>query len=329
VAIDEPSPRTRETGGLSHAMILTAGLGTRLHPLTMVRAKPAVPVAGEPIIRRIARWLAGHGVTEIVCNLHHRPETIAAVLGDGSDLAVRVRYSWEQPLVLGTAGGPRQARPIVGADTFLLVNGDTLTDLELAPLLDAHRRTGARVTLALVPHHEPPRYGGVRLDGEGRFAGVAPRGDTNGSWHFIGVQVVSADVYQSLPAGQPAHSIGGLYDELARNDRGAVRGYISEAMSWDIGSVSEYWTTSWAFIDTEGTHASAHGDRVRIDPTARVSHSILWDDVEVSRDAWVEDCIVTDGVIVPAGARYRAAILVRGNDDQRGGAPVSVFPLSM
>src|SRR6185503_2747497 len=85
------------------AMVLSAGLGTRLRPLTDVRAKPAIPVAGVPMIRRILAWLTGHGVREVVVNLHHRPESIAAVLGDGSDLGARVRYSWEQPIVLGAA----------------------------------------------------------------------------------------------------------------------------------------------------------------------------------------------------------------------------------
>ena len=124
------------------AMILTAGLGTRLRPLTDVRAKPAIPVAAEPMVRRIARWLAAGGVTDIVLNLHHLPETIAAVMGDGSDLSVRVRYSWEQPVLLGAAGGPRQALEIVGAETFLLINGDTLTDLDLTALADAHLEQG-------------------------------------------------------------------------------------------------------------------------------------------------------------------------------------------
>src|SRR6266705_2339360 len=99
------------------ALVLTAGLGTRLRPLTNVRAKPAIPVAGEPMICRIIAWLASRGGTDLVLNLHHRPDTIAAVVGDGADLGARVRYSWEQPVVLGSAGGPRQALPIVGAET--------------------------------------------------------------------------------------------------------------------------------------------------------------------------------------------------------------------
>src|SRR5579863_10125505 len=99
------------------ALVLTAGLGTRLRPLTTVRAKPAIPVAGVPLIRRIVAWLASQRVTHLVLNLHHLPETLTRVVGDGGDLGVRVRYSWEQPRVLGSAGGPRLALPIVGRST--------------------------------------------------------------------------------------------------------------------------------------------------------------------------------------------------------------------
>src|SRR5262245_32122802 len=146
---------------IRHALVLTAGLGTRLRPLTDVRAKPAIPVGGEPMVRRIIRWLVSHGVTELVLNLHHRPETITAVVGDGSDLGARVRYSWEQPVVLGSGGGPRVALPLVAADPFFIVNGDTLTDVDLTRVADAHAKSGATVTLALVPNREFDRYGGV------------------------------------------------------------------------------------------------------------------------------------------------------------------------
>src|ERR1700681_369815 len=132
---------------IRHALVLAAGLGMRLRPLTTVRAKPAIPVAGDPIARRIVRWLAGGGVAKLVVNLHHLPETIARVLGDGSDLGARVRYSWEQPVVLGSAGGPRLALPIIGVDTFFLVNGDTLADVNLDELATAHAASGASVTL--------------------------------------------------------------------------------------------------------------------------------------------------------------------------------------
>src|SRR5207249_11606734 len=146
----------------SHALVLTAGLGTRLRPLSDVRAKPAIPVAGEPIVRRIIAWLAANGVADLVLNLHHRPDTLTAVVGDGSDLAVRVRYSWEQPVVLGSAGGPRQALPLLATDRFFIINGDTLTDVDPRAVMRAHDAAHGLVTLALVPNREPQRYGGVQ-----------------------------------------------------------------------------------------------------------------------------------------------------------------------
>src|SRR5437660_2817208 len=115
----------------STAMVLSAGLGTRLRPLTLVRAKPAVPVGREPLIRRIGRWVADAGVANLVVNLHHLPASLAAALGDGTDLGLSARYSWEQPLVLGSAGGISLALDLLGADPFLIVNGDTLTNVAI------------------------------------------------------------------------------------------------------------------------------------------------------------------------------------------------------
>jgi mannose-1-phosphate guanylyltransferase len=299
------------TDPIRHALVLTAGLGTRLRPLTDVRAKPAIPVAGEPIVRRIIAWLAAHGVTEIVLNLHHRPETLTAVVGDGADLSVRVRYSWE-PRILGSAGGPRQALPIVGADPFLVVNGDTLTDVDLAGLRAAHAGSGAVVTLALVPNQEFERYGGVLLDGDGRVTGFVRRGPSAaGSYHYVGVQMAHAAAFDEVRPGEPASSIGGAYDALMAARPGSVRGFVSDAAFWDVGTTDDYWRTSRAFAARGPTADLGVGRRARIDPTARISRSILWDDVRVDAEAVIEDCIVTDGVSVAAGAVHRHEILIR------------------
>jgi NDP-sugar pyrophosphorylase family protein len=282
---------------VTHALVLAAGLGSRLRPLTSVRAKPAIPVGGEPIARRIIRWLAGHGVREVVLNLHHLPQTLTGVVGDGLDLGATVRYSWEQPVVLGTAGGPRQALPLIGADTFFLVNGDTLTDVDVEAAADAHQRSNALVTLALVPNAAFTRYGGVLVDAGGGVTGFVGRGPAaRGSFHLIGVQVVSAEAFTSVPIGTPASSIGGLYDELIRRHPGSVRGFVAEAGFFDIGTVADYWATSLAFS------------------TAPSRRTIVWDDVEIPDDSVVEDCIVTDGVRVPPGRVYRRQILLRGPD---------------
>jgi NDP-sugar pyrophosphorylase family protein len=299
---------------LAHALVLTAGLGTRLQPLTRVRAKPAVPVAGEPIVRRIIRWLARQNVTELTLNLHHLPQTLAARVGDGSDIGARVRYSWEQPEVLGSAGGPRRALPMIGNDTFFLINGDTMTDLALEPLAEAHRQSGALVTMALVPNREPNRYGGVVLTADGSFSGFAGRGrDAIDSYHFIGVQVAHASAFSTIPDSRVAN-VHSLYEGLSASKPGCVRGHLCEAAFWDIGTPADYWTTNATFLGGESPE-DAYGDHVSIDPTAQVTRSILWDDVEIQGRAVVEDCIVTDGVTVRAGSTYRNSILLRDGDE--------------
>jgi NDP-sugar pyrophosphorylase family protein len=234
------------------ALVLAAGLGTRLRPLTDVCAKPAILVAGEPLIRRIVRWLAAHDVNDLVVNLHYLPHTITAVLGDGSDLSVRVRYSWEQPRILGSAGGPRLALDIIGVDTFIIVNGDTLTDLNVRALVDAHRRSDALVTLALVPNREPEKYGGAVMTADGTVTSFPARGaSAKGSYHFIGAQMVHAEAFRQLAAGQPARSIGGLYDALIAARPGSIRGYVSDAAFWDIGTAEDYARTSAEFEKLE------------------------------------------------------------------------------
>ena len=297
---------------IRQALVLTAGLGTRLRPLTDVRAKPAMPVAGEPMIRRIAAWLVSKGVDDLVLNLHHRPETLTACLGDGRDLGARVRYSWELPRILGSAGGPRLARPIVGAGTFFIVNGDTLTDVDLAQLADSHAASGALVTLALVPNREFLHYGGVRLDAAGRVTGFVGRGPVAaGSYHYVGVQLVEGRVFDGVPPGEAARSIGGVYDPFIASQPGSIRGVVSNAMFYDVGTPADYWRTSQAFAAAEGT---------------RFTNAILWDDVTVGAGAQLDECIVTDGVTVAAGSRHRREILVRGEDGQTIVSPLNLEP---
>ena len=295
----------------SHALLLTAGLGTRLRPLTDVRAKPAIPVAGEPMIRRIIRGLAAHGVDDIVLNLHHLPHTLTAAVGDGRDLGVHARYSWEQPRILGSAGGPRLAAPIVGARDFWIINGDTISDVDLTALEAAHRAAHARVTLALVVNHEFLRYGGVLLDGAGRVTAFVRRGPAaEGSYHYIGVQIVDSRVFDALPPGEPASSIGGVYDRLIADQPAAMHGFVCDASFFDVGTAADYWRTSQHFAEAA---SPAVGRGARIAPSARVSRSILWDDVQVEPGASLDECIVTDGVVVPAGAAHARQILTMRN----------------
>ena len=294
---------------------MSAGLGTRLHPLTLVRAKPAIPVAGEPMIRRIIRGLVASGVNRLTLNLHHLPHTVTRVVGDGSDLGAQVRYSWEQPLVLGTAGGPRNALDIIGAEHFFVVNGDTLTDVSLDDLARAHESTASLVTLALVPNTAPLRYGGLHVSSDGAVTGVAPRGASAvGSFHFLGVQAVAREAFAGAAAGQPMNSIGGLYDTLMKNRPGSVRGFVTQASFWDVGTIADYWTTSIAFAERDDVRPPAATPS--IPSSATVTGSILRDDVKIGERATLDECIVTDHVRVPPGARYRRVVLTQPSADE-------------
>ena len=289
------------------ALILTAGLATRMRPLSEVRAKGALPVAGEPLIRRILRWLRGNGVTDAVINLHHQPQTLTAVLGDGSDLGVRIRYSWEDP-VLGSAGGPRRALRLLDASQFLIVNGDTLTDLELAPVIAAHRQSAALVTMAVVPNREPEKHSGLAVDASGSVIGVVRRGSAEPSQHFFGVQVVNAEAFATVPEGIPYETVAQLYPALTAARPGSVRVFHATAEYLDIGTPSDYLATSLLLTGRE-RRATSTGARVRIAADARVERSILWDDVVVEEGVMVKECVITDGVRVPADTSWHGVTM--------------------
>ena len=123
------------------AMVLAAGLGLRMRPLTLLRAKPVLPVLNRPLLEWTMIRLARAGVTDAVVNLHHLPETVTAVLGSGRRFGLRIRYSREST-ILGTGGGPRAVREVFGDEPLLLVNGDVLFDLDLRRLLTVHRTCG-------------------------------------------------------------------------------------------------------------------------------------------------------------------------------------------
>jgi NDP-sugar pyrophosphorylase family protein len=291
-------------------MVLTAGLGTRLGPLSEVRAKPALPVAGVPLAGRILRWLAAGGVRAAVLNLHHRPETITASIGDGGAFGVRVRYSWERA-ILGSAGGPARALPLLDADRFFLVNGDTLTDLDLAALAARHLATGAGATMAVIANPDPLHYGGVVLDHDGCVTGFTPPGPANRGWHFIGVQAVDASLFAPLDPDAPSDTVNGVYREAIARNPGAVRGFITGASFSDIGTAADYLATCLALGGHEGLGETLLGARSAIGARARVSRSVLWDDVTVGDDAVLDECVVADGVAVPAGARAARRVLTR------------------
>ena len=322
------------------ALVLTAGLATRLRPLSFVRAKAALPVAGEPLVRRILRNLRAAGVTDAVLNVHHLPHTLTRRVGDGADLGMRIRYSWEMP-VLGSAGGPRHALPLLAGpgpgsqvpgsgvpgpgsvpgsgsgsgSTFLIVNGDTLTDADIGAVVADHARSGALVTMAVIPNTEPEKYGGVIVDADGIVAGFVRRGSTERSYHFIGVQVAEAEAFAALPDNTPHESVAALYPALMAARRGAVRAHVCNAEFMDIGTPADYLRTALLLRERdasvgEGPDPSRpqrnfeQGARSTIAESARIDNSILWDDVKVGEGVMLRECVVTDGASVPGDTSW-------------------------
>ena len=300
---------------LPTTLVLAAGLGTRLRPLTFCRAKAAVPVAGVPLICRQLERLVKQGVQNVVVNLHHRPHTITKAIGHGLSSGCNVRFSWE-PVILGSAGGPRHALPLLDR-RFILVNGDTLCDVNLEDLLHTHLRQEARVTLSVTKNPAPSRYGGVITDQEGWVREFVPAGDTRQSWHFVGVQVAEASVFSSLVDGEPATSIGGLYNQLLAYGQQIATHRVS-GQFFDIGTPADYLATNQALSGTEAKSQLFVGARPSVDPTALVTKSVLWDDVVVGPNCIITSCVLTDGVSLPAGTVLdRQAVIQLPSDSQR------------
>ncbi len=288
------------------ALILAAGTGTRLDPVTRLVAKPAVPLAGRTLIERVIAWLAAAEVRDLVINLHHRPETIAAVVGDGSTLGVSVQYSWERT-ILGSAGGPRHALPLLG-DTFLIVNGDTLVDFSLAAMMARHRESNADVTVAVIPNPRPDHYHGLELAADDRVTGFVLRGSGRPSWHFVGVQAARASVFAGLADNVPAETVTGIYRDLVATRPGALRGYRVDTNFLDVGTPADYLE---AAVRLSGPAANAIETGATIARDARVTQSVVWADASIAAGATIDRSVVTSGVHVPAGFAAARAVLLR------------------
>lgn len=291
---------------LPPALVLTAGFGTRLAPLTDLRAKPAVPVAGKSFIFRLLQWLSAQGVSSAVLNLHHRPDTITRCIGHGTNVGLAVRYSWE-PTILGTAGGPRRALPLLG-NRFFVINGDTLTGVDLHAITKEHNTRGAQVTLAVTTNPNPDRYGGVVVNNRGYVQGFVRPGQHTHS-HFLGVQLVEASVFGCVSETLPTASIGGLYDTLISKQSNAVYAHPVSASFFDVGTPRDYMATSLAIAKADGLTSLPLGKGSKVDVSASVIRTAIWDDVIIEAGCRVSDCVITDGVRLPKNTHCERQVI--------------------
>jgi mannose-1-phosphate guanylyltransferase len=188
-----------------NAMILAAGKGTRLYPMTETLAKPMVPIGGRPVLEHTVRWLRDHGIRRVAVNLHHRPESVSGHFGDGSRFGVEIRYS-DEPELLGTAGGVKRLESFF-EDPFLVVYGDVLTDLDLGALVAFHQSAGtdAHATLAVDRRPDAAQGGVVELDADRRirrFVEKPRAGEIQSPWVNSGVMVLARALVARIPAGR-------------------------------------------------------------------------------------------------------------------------------
>jgi NDP-sugar pyrophosphorylase family protein len=222
------------------AMILAAGEGTRLRPLTSDRPKPMLDLAGRPLIAHLIELLRRHGVREIAVNLHHKPEVLRSYLGDGSTLGVSVTYSQED-ILLGTAGAVKRIARFFD-ETFFVLYGDVLTDIDLSSLASFHRRERSLLTIALHEAEDPTRCGIVEIDGKGRvrrFVEKPGPQDIFSSWANAGVYVVEPEALRWVPDAS-FFDFGSHLIPLLVKGKARVMGYVSAGYFLDIGSLARY-----------------------------------------------------------------------------------------
>jgi len=182
-------------------MVLAAGLGTRLRPITYTMPKPMVPVANRPVMEHILLLLARHGFTEVIANLHWFPELIEERFGDGSDYGLALTYSREEQL-LGTSGGVRNARDFLG-DSFLVISGDALTDLDLTAMREFHQSHDGIATLATKRVTDTSQFGVAIADSEGRISGFQEKPDPSEALSDLancGIYMFRKEIFDFFPA---------------------------------------------------------------------------------------------------------------------------------
>jgi NDP-sugar pyrophosphorylase family protein len=187
-------------------MVLAAGFGTRLAPLTHTTPKPLVAVADKPFLDHLLALLHAGGIREVVINLHHLGHLIERHVGDGSRYGLQVRYSREAT-ILDTGGGIKQAEPLLRGEPFVVANGDSLLEVPLAELVDFHRAKGGIATMALRPDPEAARYGLVEIDDDARIRRITgrPEGPTIAGLRglmFPGTHVLEPTIFDHMQAGE-------------------------------------------------------------------------------------------------------------------------------
>jgi mannose-1-phosphate guanylyltransferase len=315
------------------AMVMAAGLGTRLRPLTYEVPKPMVPVGNRPVLELILRLLARQGFTEVVSNLHWFPDTIRDRIGDGSALGVELTYSYEDEL-LGTAGGVRNVRDYFGSDPFVVMAGDALTDIDLRALAEAHNSHDGLATLAVKRVANTREFGVIVTGADGRIQGFQEKPDPAEALSDLAncmIYALSPEVFDYFPDKQAVDFALDVFPALLEHD---VPFYVHRTDAYwnDVGSPPEYLQGNLdvalghvgvdpggelveAAADPEAPGQNPLGDeRAGLPADCEVDGRVLIGaGVEVGEGVRIDGpAVLGDGVRIGAGARIKRSLLLPG-----------------
>ena len=284
------------------AMILAAGLGTRLRPLTLNTPKALMPVGNVPIIDRIIEYLKTYGISELVVNAHHHHDQIVKHLNGGRPFGLNIDVRVE-PDILGTGGGIKNAEDFWDKAPFIVINSDVLTDINLHRACEAHERSGNLATLVL---HDQTPFNQIQIDDQANVTDIAGENLTN-RLAFTGIHIIDRELMAHIPEGIFSNIIH-CYRELIRAGK-PPRAYVSTGHAWrDIGTIESY-----VLANKEALHGKSFlcSPDCRIHPSARledwavignetvleqgveVCRSILWEKVKIKKGVRIVDSIVT------------------------------------
>lgn len=319
------------------AVVLVGGQGTRLRPLTFTTPKQMLRVVEVPMIERVLTHLAAYGIEGAVLSMGYRPDAFLSAFPDDRCAGVALTYAVE-PEPLDTAGAIRFAATHGGIDdTFLVVNGDVLTDLDLGTVVELHQSRGAEATVALTPVDDPSAFGVVPTDGDGRvlaFIEKPPRDEAPTNLINAGTYVLDPTVLDRIPAGRPVSIEREVFPELvaARTlfalasdaywiDAGTPRTYLQAQLDLLDGrrpgppapGVGErapgVWTLGAAVIDGALEPPTLVGDAAFVGHGARVHRSVVGAGARVLKGATVVDSVLLPGAVVQAGALVEGSIV--------------------
>lgn len=296
------------------AMILAAGFGTRLFPLTIDRTKPAIPFLGKPLVGYVAEYIARFGFKEVVVNLHHQPESVIKALGDGSDFGVQIKYALEQPQILGTAGALDNARDLLENDTFLIINGKIITDIDISKAVEAHKRSGALATMVLKENPNRERFTIVETNdgvvtGFGGFPVAENDRYSPAPLMFTGIHIVEPVVFDYIEPGVYSDIVQVFYRKAIAEGK-KIAAHTAMGTWYELSTIPRYLDISVAMM-TNGTVFKGSG--CNVSESAELSNTVIWDNVSIGADCILNRTILADGVKIEAGSKFENVAIVRAD----------------